>query len=80
MQRKITIEYSWQCSKLKKGIPDCLVEALENSATEHIFSEIDNGYVEGELFDWIKMQVPKHKTPVGGWECHGYWTSKREEL
>lgn len=77
MERTITIKYSWYCDKFKKGIPKELTEDLEQRAEYRVWSMTKQGYVEGELLEYVITDVPGKKTPKEGWECRGYWSFKK---
>ena len=68
MKRRIEIEYSWECKSFPFGIPEPLASALEGSAQERIFGQIQEGFNSGELCDCVDMDVPGHGVPMGGYQ------------
>ena len=79
MSRVLVIDYYWRCESFKKGIPIQLVEALEETAFDRIQEQMKDGVVSGELVDYINLDIPGRKTPMDGWECHGWWNLKKED-
>ncbi|MCK9433726.1 MAG: hypothetical protein M0R32_02630 [Candidatus Cloacimonetes bacterium] len=74
----IAIDYYWRCESFKKEIPTKLLEALEETAEARISEMMGQGYLSGELIDYVNMDIPGRKTPEDGWECHGWWNLKKE--
>lgn len=77
MSRVVLIDYYWRCQSFKKGIPNELAEALDESAMERILEMMAEGYVSGELNDNVNLDIPNRKTPEDGWECSGWWNLKK---
>ena len=71
MTKKIEITYWWKCNKFPKGIPNEMVEALDETAEERILEMMKQGYISGDLSDFVNLKVPGHKTPQDGYECFG---------
>lgn len=78
MSRLLVIDYYWRCESFKKGIPPKLAEALEETAEDRIKEKMGEGYLSGELIDYVNMDIPGRRTPMDGWECHGWWNLKKE--
>jgi uncharacterized protein YoaH (UPF0181 family) len=76
MKRKIVIEYYWKCYQFKK-IPAKLAECLEETAEERIKYLMAEGYVEGELFDNVMIDIDGKECPKDGYECSGWATIKK---
>ena len=79
MSRLLVIDYYWRCESFKKGIPPKLAEALEESAEDRIKEMMGQGYLSGELIDYVNMDIPGRKTPEDGWECRGWWNLHKED-
>jgi hypothetical protein len=75
-EKKIVITYKWWEVNTKNGeINPEHQEALEETAKEHIFTQIKEGFVSGELFDNIHMT---DDDPEDGISYQGTWDSDEE--
>jgi hypothetical protein len=54
MKRTITLTYEWRRTASAEIKPEH-IEALEESAEETIFARLSEGYREGSLCDYIRM-------------------------
>jgi hypothetical protein len=73
MNKTLTIKYWWKCPTIKGELPMPLQAALDESAKERIFAMLQEDYVSGELLDSVNLDLPGLKTPVDGFECHGWF-------
>ena len=67
IKRKIVIDYRWW---RKEGIKPEHIEALEESATDHIWEMMAHEYKSGKLNDNIHMTPDD---PEDGVEYTGWW-------
>lgn len=79
MKRRIAIDYWWKCDALPE-IPLELAEALEESAEDRIEDMWRQGKTEGQLFDYVNLDLPEKDTPEDGWYCTGYFTTTTENI
>jgi len=75
MTGKLTMKYWWQCEDFKR-IPKELEVILHKAAQDRIMEKFREGYVSGELFEYINIDIKGRKTPVEGWACSGWWDIK----
>jgi hypothetical protein len=75
LERIVTIHYNWRRENGKKVKPEH-VEALDETATTHIFEMMNKGYSSGLLSDNIHMI---DSDPESGVEYRGWWEVKYGE-
>ena len=77
MERTDTICYWWECEEFPAEIPSPLADELEEHATERISEMMKEGYIAGELYDCVHIEIPGHDMPEDGYYCSGRWTVKK---
>ena len=75
MKRKITITYRWwrENTAIKKPIDKDHIDALKETAWDHIISMMAEGYTSGELHDNIFMQDTDIENGEEGITYKGWW-------
>lgn len=71
MKRTVTINYNWIKTDGGEVLPHH-VEYLEESAMERIYSQLNDGFVSGELFD--NLSTVDDPTDHEGTDYHGNWS------
>lgn len=78
LNQEIVISYSWHNSDYDaEDIKESHIDALKETAEEHIFEMIEDGILRGELHDNIRMD---DDDPEDGIEYCGYWEIIRRQL
>lgn len=81
MRRKLNIDYNWRCVSFPEGLPDVMVETLENEALYHITEMLKEGFIEGELCAYVQVLsdgVQGVPEPEDGYECRGWFKIDKE--
>jgi hypothetical protein len=69
MKKRFTVSYEWSCEAIEGDLPEEWQKALQESAEIRIHENMGEGYISGELYEYLGDHV----------ECRGWWSVEDQQ-